>query len=36
MAAHQNIPHPTLDAIMEVDKWASAKTLELYRQDKKC
>jgi len=26
--------HPTLDAIMEVDKWASAKTLELYRQDK--
>jgi 1-deoxy-D-xylulose-5-phosphate reductoisomerase len=36
MAAHQNILHPTLDAIMEVDKWATAKTLEIYRQDKKC
>ncbi len=36
MAGHQNTPHPALDAIMEVDKWASAKALELYRQDKKC
>jgi 1-deoxy-D-xylulose-5-phosphate reductoisomerase len=36
MTAHQNIPHPTLDAIMEVDKWAIKKALEIYPWDKKC
>ncbi|MGP8081231.1 MAG: 1-deoxy-D-xylulose-5-phosphate reductoisomerase [Dehalococcoidales bacterium] len=36
MKEHQNIPHPTLDDIMKIDKWASEKALELYRQDKKC
>jgi 1-deoxy-D-xylulose-5-phosphate reductoisomerase len=36
MKEHQNIPHPTLDDIMNTDRWASEKALELYRQDKKC
>jgi hypothetical protein len=36
MKEHQNIPHPALDDIMNTDRWASEKALELYRQDKKC
>jgi 1-deoxy-D-xylulose-5-phosphate reductoisomerase len=36
ITAHQTIPHPTLDDIMNTDRWASEKALELYRQDKIC
>ena len=36
MKEHQNTLHPALDDIMNTDRWASEKTLEFYRQDKKC
>jgi 1-deoxy-D-xylulose-5-phosphate reductoisomerase len=36
MAAHQNIPDPTLDDIINIDRWARDEALTLFHQDKKC
>ena len=36
MTAHQNIGEPTLDDIINIDRWARDKALELFNQDKIC
>jgi 1-deoxy-D-xylulose-5-phosphate reductoisomerase len=36
MAAHRNTPDPTLDDIINIDRWSRDKALELFNQDKKC
>jgi 1-deoxy-D-xylulose-5-phosphate reductoisomerase len=36
MTAHQNIGEPTLDDIINIDRWARDIALELFNQDKIC